>query len=259
MDLSIACVTQAADYAKPFLLGMLDMAESLKAEIVFGAHGYQAVEYFHNLEGRPFGMTTVQGEFLEQMLDPVLHMCHGHYILRLDDDERCTPEMVEWLRSRAYHEHPSWFFPRYHLWPDDQHVITSGPCFPDFQGRLTIKEQAHRPPTLHAGQPYPAWRAPVPFEHHAFLAKSYAERQTLTAKYETIKTGVYFPPERVNIVFPEDVRDQVKTEPYTSDLMARTMSVMWWRQAGLPIPPAIEREYVDWTDQSLKVIRPRGM
>lgn len=258
MSLSIVCVTKAETYAQPFLVECLDLAERLGAEMVFGAHGDAAVEYFHSLE-RPFRMTTVQGDFLEQMLSPAINLCTGDYILRLDDDERCSPEMIEWLATEAYHERPSWFFPRYHMWPDDQHVITNGPFFPDFQGRLTVREQAHRPPTLHAGQPWPAWRAPVPFQHHTFLAKSKEERRRITALYESYRTGVYFPPERVNVVCPEDVERELKIEPLTPQLMARTLPVSWWRQAGIPIPPAIEREFIDWSDNTLKVIRPKGM
>lgn len=259
MDLSICCVTKAAEYAKPFLMEMRDVAESLGAELVLGLHGIDALEFADWFaEHRPFRSMTVEGRFIEEMLNPVLELCTGDYILRLDDDERASAEMIEWLRSGAYRERDSWFFPRFHVWPDRDHVITTQPFFPDFQGRLTTREKSFRPPTLHAGQPHPAYRAPVHFEHHAFLAKTKEERRELAAHYESLLTGQPFPAEKVDVVWPEDAPQKVlKIDTLDSQaLMVRANRFPWWRQAGMPLPPALEQQMVDWT-KAEKVIRPK--
>lgn len=259
MKLSICCVTQGADYAKPFIEEMFDVAARLDAEVVLGLHGDRAVEYADTLAERyPFRALTVTGRFLEEMLNPALELCTGDYVLRLDDDERASDAMVEWLRSGAYREHDSWFFPRFHVWPDCGQVITTQPFFPDFQGRLTTREKSFRPPTLHAGQPHPAYRAPVHFEHHTFLVKSKEERRAICAHYESLLTGQPFPTEQVDVVWPEDApKHMLRIDALDPEsLMVRANRFTWWRQAGVPLPPQLEQQMVDWT-KAEKVIRPK--
>lgn len=259
MELSICCVTKAAEYAKPFIEEIFELAQYLDAEVVLGLHGADALSYVESLsEQYPLRSMTVSGRFIEEMLNPVLELCSGKYILRLDDDERAPETMREWLKSGAYTARDSWFFPRFHVWPDRDHVITTQPFFPDFQGRLTTREKSFRPPTLHAGQPHPAHRAPVHFEHHAFLVKNKEERRAIAAHYESLLIGKPFPSEMVDVVFPEDApKNVLRTEPIDPEpLMARANRFPWWRQAGMPLPPDLEQQMVDWT-KAEKVIRPR--
>jgi hypothetical protein len=260
VDLSICCVTKAADYALPLLNEMVDLAQELGAELVLGCDSFAAQSYAHELAERicPVRAMTVQGRFIEEMLNPVLSLCTGDYILRLDDDERVPLEMKSWLAPERIRQHDSWFFPRFHVWPTRDQVITSQPFFPDFQGRLTTKDKSFRPETLHAGQPHEAYRAPVAFEHHTFLVKTKEERRAIAAGYESVLIGKPFPVEQVDVVFPEDAKpSQIKIERLDFlDLMVRADRFTWWRQAGVALPPALEQQMVDWT-KAKKVIRPR--
>jgi len=243
VTITVLCVTQAALRIRPFLQEIADLAFTLGGQMVFGAHGEQAREFLGNHWEHANAhdvMVPVEGGYLEQMLPTVLEACKGDYVLRLDDDERCSPEMVAWLVSGAWTVQDSWFFSRYHLWPDVDHVITSSPFFPDFQQRLTTREKAGRGTKIHAGSKWPAYRAPVYMEHHNFLVKTKEERRAMTAKYHTILTGVTTTPEQVNIVAPEDWN--VKTESLSDSLGLRAAQVAFWRQAGMALPPDLKRE-----------------
>jgi hypothetical protein len=220
MKLSIVCVTQAAPKVRPFLEEIKQLAEDVNAELVFGAHGDAAAQFLRNQTAY-----AVEGEFLEEMLNPVLELCTGDYVLRLDDDERCSESMFKWLKAGLYVERSAWFFPRFHFWPDEQHVITSQPYFPDFQARLTRKDMAQREAKIHAGLLFRSFRAPVYMEHYNQIVKTYEERRALTAKYETIRTGVPMTAAEVNVVWPEDApAGAVTVEPMGPNLLRRTYS-----------------------------------
>lgn len=261
MDLTICCVTKAEPYVLPLLNEMADLAYELGAEFVVGADGEDAEHFVWSVADRLPGLAykgmTVRGRFIEEMLNPVLGFCSGDYILRLDDDERVPLEMKAWLMSGDYKRQDSWFFPRFHVWPTRDQVITSQPFFPDFQGRLTTKEKSFRPECIHAGQPWPAHRAPCGFEHHTFLVKSKEERRAIAAGYESVLIGKPFPPEMVDVVFPEDAKpSQIKYEPMDfSGLMVRANRFTWWRQFGQALPPGLEKQMVEWT-KAERVIRP---
>lgn len=213
-DLSIVCVTRALPYARPFLEDLAKFAEVLEAQLVFGVHGGdETTTRIDSLWAR-CEKVHVQGEFLEQMLDPVIDACRTSYILRVDDDERCSAPLQKWLLEGRYRRRENWHFPRVHLWPDVNHAIATWPFYPDFQCRLSTKEKAKRPAVLHAAPTHASYSAGVPIEHHCFLAKSYEERRLIELKYRTLTTGTY-PPEGVRYpVFPEDAADvQVRSYP----------------------------------------------
>lgn len=206
--LSVLCVTRAKPYVLPFLEEIVALSRELNAECVFGAHGSDVEAWARTRTNRDYGvrLIEVQGEYLEQMLTPALEACSGNYILRLDDDERCGPGMIEWLRTEQYRKHPNWHFARVHIWPDAEHYIANPPFYPDFQGRLSIPSQAARPVLLHAGPSYPSYPAPLSarIEHHCFMLKSYEERKQLDLKYREIASGQPARPGVVYPVFPED-------------------------------------------------------
>lgn len=215
--------------AERFLREFCELGKMLGAEVVFGAHGPAAEALCCALDSNY--VVAVEGQIVEEMLDPVLDTCNGDYILRLDDDELPSAGMVQWLSEGWFLEHDSWFFARYHLWPDDRHVLVESPFFPDFQQRLTTKEKSKRGPELHAGSPFPAYRAPVYMEHHAFLVKTKEERRALTAKYHSIKTGVYMDPALVDVVWPEDAPPKrLRIEPISEYLIEKARVQTWWNQ-----------------------------
>lgn len=193
MQLSICCVTQALPRSIEFLVDIQALATKLDAELVFGAHGDHArLLLKHELRVVPVG-----GDYMEQMLDLVLDACSGRYILRLDDDERCSPGMIAWLLAGTYRERPVWHFRRPHLMPDADHYIATSPFYPDWQTRLTAREFAKRPMKLHAACPHPGWGAPkgVEIEHWTFLVKTREERVAIHERYAT-HAGVVFDKER---------------------------------------------------------------
>lgn len=252
MKLSILCVTRAEARALPYLNHFSEMAQALSAELVFGAHGTDARDTLFTSK-YDCAIKQVEGRYLEEMLAPALAACTGDYVLRLDDDEWVPPSMLRWLQSDEYLIHDSWFFARYHMWPDREHVVTSHPFFPDFQQRLTTRFKAGRPSKIHAASPWPAYRAPVNFEHHTFIVKSYAERQAITAKYETIIQGKEFKPADANVVAPEDW--DVTVEPYSPELIDRAARYTWWRQVGQTVPANLERELREWVNEQYSLRR----
>ncbi len=195
MRLSVVCVTQAESRALPFVDEQRQLAQYLRAEFVLGASGARAVMAFPNA-------MPVEGEYLEQMLPQMFKRCTGQFVLRLDDDERCTPAMVEWLKAGSFTEYDNWHFCRAHLWPDEKHHIVSPPYWPDYQTRLSIRAKANRPATLHAGSPYPGRVAPCAIEHHTFLVKNREERRAITNRYQMLTGKPTIGPEAP--VMPED-------------------------------------------------------
>lgn len=248
MKLSIICVTQADAKVRPFLQHFISLAHILGAEIIFGCHGAPAVQWLETQKG--LDGVFVEGQFIEEMLDPVIAACQGNYILRLDDDERCSAGLVNWLKSGEWVRRDSWFFSRRHLWPDERHCLAGQPYFPDFQVRLSVKRQARRQPKLHAAHAYPAYRAPgmAYLEHHVFLVRSRAERQMVTAKYETLRTGANFPLEQVNVVLPYDDPSLV-VEPIQSPRLLDLMDRMsWWREVGETLPQHLAQELKEFRE-----------
>lgn len=169
--LTILCVTADEDYAQPFVDEMLDLGDRLGAEVIIH-------------DGRGAGA-------IENVLDVALRECQsGGYVLRLDDDERVSPRMEEWLASEMYVQCDHWAFPRLNLWPNESHYAVTPPLYPDLQTRLSLRELSGGRSHVHAGSPFGTGDvAPVAIEHHKFLVRTEAERRELLARYEAIQPG----------------------------------------------------------------------
>jgi len=247
MKLSIVCVSDATVVTRLFLLEFQMLARMLGAEFVLGAHGDRARRFAEDYDIKH---VMVQGSYFEELIDQALDACTGDYILRVDDDERCSTGMIDWLKTDEWFRRDSWFFSRAHLWPDVQHCIAKQPYFPDFQARLSVARQSRRPVKIHAAHAYPAYRAPATafLEHHVFLIRTREERQAITAKYETIRTGQPFAAADVNVVMPYDDPNPV-IEPVAS---ARCLEVaeetVWWRQVGQRLPANLDKELREWRE-----------
>lgn len=187
MTLTVLCVTAAWPYARPFIQAMRAQAHCLEAGFVLAvdlerAHWPAWIEQ-DAIEVRSAG-------YLESVLDQAVAYCPDGHILRLDDDERLTPQMVDWLASREYEEHDHWAFPRLNLWPDRARHVTNPPLWPDLQTRLSVKAKSAGRHRVHAGSPHGTGRvAPVAIEHHKFLVRTRAEREQLMADYEQLQEG----------------------------------------------------------------------
>lgn len=189
MKLSVVCVTQALPRVWPFLRHFEDVAARCDAELVLCGDGLDAVVALS--EGPVAGtIVSVRSRgFIEDVLDTAIAACSGEYVLRLDDDEKCSPAMVQWLAEKSYLAADRWAFPRAHLWGDPHTVLLEQGYFPDYQDRLSIRTKAggwvkcpHSLSPLGYGN-----RAPVCLEHWCYLVKTLEEHRAIAAFYENRK------------------------------------------------------------------------
>lgn len=172
--LSILCVSQVKPRAIPFLEDMKRTAEALGGEFVLAEDGKDV----HS-----------QG-YIESVLDDAIALTRGDYILRLDDDERCSRSMLRWLELKKYEEGDHWSFPRIHLWKDVHTMIMEEYYWPDLQTRLSTRAKAGGRSEIHAGSPFGAGTiARVSIEHYVYLVKPYEERIAIAANYHRIRAG----------------------------------------------------------------------
>ena len=170
MSLTILCVTAGEQYAWPFLAEMQKLADDLDTDFV---------EY----DGAYAGS-------IEAVLDDAIDKCPDGYILRLDDDERCSDAMRDWLHAGEYRKHDHWTFRRAHLYPDADTFVTARPLWPDWQTRLSVKAKAGGRRRLHQPSPFGSGvAAPVVIEHHKFLVRTEDERRELVERYESMQAG----------------------------------------------------------------------
>ncbi len=192
--ISILCITQAQSYSLPFLRDLARLANILDGEFVVALDDQFSVDLLEQIDrfGRVTRLITVkvEGPSIEGVLDEAISYCHGDYILRIDDDERCSPAMITWLKEKSYLSADHWCFPRVHFWGDSQSVLITPSLWPDQQTRLSIKAKAGGRSQLHAGSPFGfGEHAPVVIEHHKFLVKSYAERKIIAERYDQFRPG----------------------------------------------------------------------
>jgi hypothetical protein len=184
--LSILCVTKNEKHALSFVADMGLLAAELAADFVLVADGKNA---YHGLMECGFEPFLVHSRgFIESVLDDAVKLCRPGYVLRLDDDERCSKAMVEWLEQRAYEEWPHWRFARAHLWGDERHMLATPELWHDCQTRLSLRELSDGRTLIHAGSPHGGGKdAPCAIEHHKFLVKSLHERRQLIAHYDAVE------------------------------------------------------------------------
>lgn len=189
--LTILVVTKAEPFAVPFLKRMSALADALRAEFVVGADGEGAAERLAIQWTKAPVIVIVKSKgYIESVLDVVLRRCTGRYVLRLDDDEQCSPAMVSWLVSEAYTTAKHWKFPRAHVWGDERTMLLHPALWPDHQTRLSLRELAGGRTVIHCGSPYGGGTdAGVVIEHHKFLVKSLEERRAIVRRYDGVAAG----------------------------------------------------------------------
>jgi hypothetical protein len=193
-DLTILCVTKAEDYTIPFLEHFMDTAEALDCEYVFAIDDPDASRVKNALRALDGMWIPVNSKgFIESVLDEAVSSCKTPYIFRIDDDEKFSPSLIEWLKAGSYRSADHWKFPRVHLWGDTEHFINAAPLYPDHQTRLSTKEKSGGRHTVHAGSPFGGGNVcPYPIEHHKFVVKSRVERLAIAERYEGIQQGSGF-------------------------------------------------------------------
>ncbi len=210
VSLSILLITQGDVAVRPCVFHTTTLAAALGAELVV-AHDRRPKGYVRMQVLRKgvcirtdTSMTNPKHGCLEQLHGMALTHCTGDYILRLDDDERCSPAMVQWLKDRRYEARDHWSFARAHLWLDEMQMLTEYPYWPDCQTRLSVKAKAGGRDTVHVASPFGyGTLAPAVIEHHNFLVKSPEERRAQADRYEAIKAGSGSGPLRT-LQVPED-------------------------------------------------------
>lgn len=206
-DLSILCVTRAEPHAIPLLRAMRSVAFATGGELVVAADGEEAEATLRRELIGPVIPVRSAG-FIESVLDEAIAGCSRDYVLRLDDDERCSQAMIRWLADGQYRREPHWKFSRMNLWGDEQHFLVTPHLWPDHQTRLSQRAMAGGRTSIHAGSPFGGGAlAPVAILHEKFLVKSLAERREIVARYERLQPGAGVPFAPFSV--PEDVYDSV--------------------------------------------------
>lgn len=196
--LSVLCVTRAERRAIPFIKSLGALATVCDAEFVIAADGLDALATLKDeVEGR---VVLVRSKgYIESVLDDAVRACDGDYILRLDDDEFPSPDLVQWLRDGSYFDYDHWQFPRMHLWPNRNTFIDDPQLWPDYQTRLSVQAKSGGRRSYRSKSPFGDGRlASVAIEHHKFLVRSYEERRTMAEEHYQ---GDY-----LMFLLPEDVK-----------------------------------------------------
>ena len=185
-DLTFLCVTENAPHARRFIEGQMADAKMLGARFRLVTDRLD-----HREPWMPQDTVLARSAgYLESVLDLAVASCPPGYVLRLDDDERATPDMLGWLAPGNYREHDHWAFPRLNLWPDSHHYITNPPLYPDLQTRLSVREKSGGRRGVHDGSPHGTGAlAPVAIEHHKFLVRTRRERERLLDRYDRVRPG----------------------------------------------------------------------
>jgi hypothetical protein len=203
--LSILCVTRGEDYAIPMLRHMDMVARMCEAELVFAVDGPDNYGKILRLRLADTVAQVNSKGFIESVLDEAVALCSRPWVLRLDDDECCSDEMVQWICEKKYLKRQHWKFPRLHLFPTTEQAVATAPLWPDHQTRLSRAHLAGGRATVHAGSPYGGGElAPVAIEHHKFLLKSYPERKRIAQVYESFHKGYGLGADMLPFSLPED-------------------------------------------------------
>lgn len=193
MSLTILCVTRVEPCVIGLLRRMYYNSQTIGCEFAIAYDGIESFKIGHlaNIPSTRSIMVQSAG-YIETVLDEAVESCRTNYILRLDDDESMSSQMVEWLRSMEYESAPHWKFSRAHLFRDDETCIVNPPLWPDHQTRLSTRAMSFGRTLIHCGSPFGGGKlAPdgVSIIHHKFLVKSLEQRQSIVERYDSVSPG----------------------------------------------------------------------
>jgi hypothetical protein len=201
MTFDLLCVTKAEPHAERFIQAMEDAAFLIGAGMVLCFDGLVSVETAPWVRRHQVASDGT----IESILDEAIRYCQAEFVLRLDDDERMTPGMVDWLRTGDWASNDLWAFPRLNLWGDERHFIKADPLWPDLQTRLSTREKAGGRLGIHDGSPFgPGRIADVEIEHHKFLVRDRAARLEIAQRYEAVRPNAGLGPSYLPFGIPED-------------------------------------------------------
>lgn len=222
MNLSILCVTKGEPNVLRVVHDLVKASQYLGCECVVVADGADALGRVKGLGAASdfifsqcckVGLVDSKG-YIESVLDEALTLTTGNYILRIDDDERISSGMIEWLREESYLSSPHWKFARAHVWHNNTYILDH-PLWPDHQTRLSTRELSGNRNTIHCGSPHGGGKlAPVVIEHWKFLVRSREQRQEIVDRYERLQPGAGNNFKVFSV--PESVMSSINTEPLTN-------------------------------------------
>lgn len=208
--LSIMCITKDEPHARLFLDAMSGLAALLDAEFVVGLDS----DRLRCIRGARIINVRSDG-YLESIHDRILSYCKGDYVLRLDDDEWPSIEMLKWLGRKEYEASPLWSFPRVHLWGGSNTMILNRPLWPDIQTRCGQKWCMGGRDKIHGPSPHgPGASAPCAIEHHKFLVRPKADRAAILQAYDSVRPGCGEDFKAFSL--PEDAFSALLLAPYVS-------------------------------------------
>lgn len=186
---TVMMITKGEPHSKRFLGEALTLARIMGGKLLVGADdggGENGIS-----ENDDITVVSVKSNgTLESVHDAVLALAPDGYVLRLDDDEKASPAMMQWLAAKHYETADHWKFPRGHFWGGEELMLYTPHLWPDHQTRLSLKSKAGGRNTIHCGSPFGGGElAPVAIEHHKFLVKDRAERQAIANRYDTVAQG----------------------------------------------------------------------
>lgn len=215
MSLSILCVTKMEPPAMRFLMDMAELAGACRAQFVIALDGEGAWDQIASKGDSRYAPVILRvrsGGYIESVLDEAVAACGGDYVLRLDDDERASGAMMQWLERREYAKADHWKFARANLWDSPEWLMLTSHLWRDDQTRLSVKVKAGGRRVIHSGSPHGGGElAPCMILHEKFLVKTAEERRAIVRRYDSIQPGAgrNFLPWSV----PEDFYEKVLLAP----------------------------------------------
>lgn len=199
-DLSILCVTRGEPCCIPLVERLVKQSNVLGAEsvIVLDRISLDAGAFDLSLEASQYATALYEVRsygYIESVLNKAISYTTRRYVLRLDDDESISPQLLSWLVRCEYRSSDNWKFSRAHLWKvesplSESQVIVNPPLWPDHQTRLSTRDKAGNRKYIHSGSPFGGGEfCPYPIIHHKFVIKSQDERQAIVDRYERLQPG----------------------------------------------------------------------
>ena len=194
-------------------------------------------------------------EPVDRPLRWLFSLCHGAWILNIDDDEVPSAELLEALPSlvEATDVTHYWLLRRW-LWPDAGSTIAEHPWSTDYQLRLVRNDplllrfpsETHRP--IEALGPHRFLR--VPLYHADLVLNSHERRAEKARKYEALRPGKRIGGGPMNHVFhlPER-RPGLRTAPLPERDLELVRAVLEAAAASSQRAPVVRRTTEDEIDR----------
>lgn len=201
-DLTFICITKAEVFAYPYLRSLKSVKDALGANLLIGIDNSEIPEYIEEYADQIVFLRSAG--YIESVLDEVIKEVQTEYVFRIDDDERLSASLFDWLESGEYRSENIFSFIRCNMWTPHS-FITESPLFPDCQTRLTKKDLSLGVHRIHAGNPNGAGKIiPYALIHDKFNVKSYKERRAIADRYEAIQKGSGYSEKFLPFQLPED-------------------------------------------------------